>query len=227
MIRYLIVTSLIFTSLLALADNGLCFDEKDNEYYQRERERNDFVQLQVLNDRVTAFRNQNSSTPAHLDVGEEVLAQKEDGDVGAVLTNNRFLAISTLSKSWLSKTLYAGESESARLLVGREIALLVSDQRIIGFSAKADRLIEYPLSVGDNIVASDVGQRVGVVVLPERAVGFSDESTAFSTIQFDYSGAFRSLEVAADVALVKTDNRIYAYRAAGGIWSAQDIPPNE
>ena len=211
--------------MLALADNGLCFDEKAYEYY--EPEKNDFVQLQVLNDKVTAFRGENHSTPVHLTVGEQILAQKEDGDVGAVLTNNRFLAVSSGSESWLTKSLYDGESESARLLVGKEVAMVVTDQRIIGFSAKYNRLIEYPLSVGDDIVASDVGQNIGVVVLPDRAVGFSADSADFSTVQFDYGGAFHSLEAAADVALVTTDNKIYAYRSAGGSWSARDIPPKE
>ena len=215
----------IFLIVGALAGSAPGVDLNENEYY--EREENDFVQLQVLDDKVTAFRSRNPSTPVRLDVGEKILIQKEDGNVGAVVTNTRFLAVSAGSNSWLSESLHTGEGDSAELMVGKEIAMMVTGQRIIGYSAGVDRIFTYPLSVGDNVMAKDVGQRVGVVVLPDRAVGFSATSAGFSTVRFDYGGAFRSLETAAAMALVETDNRIYAYRAAGGTWSVQDIPPGE
>jgi len=55
---------------------------------------------------------------------------------------------------------------------------------------------------------------------PDRAVGFSAATGRFSEIEF-FVDSFDSLEMAATLALVHTDDSIHIYHASTGTWSTR------
>lgn len=217
MIRTAVLGMFFALMLTALAGVGVCIDE-DDAYFEPEKD--DFLQIQIVDGRVLALRNKKPSAPVALDFGEEVLMTEEEGRMGAVVTDERLLAVSTASGDWQSEPLEFGEAEAAELMVGENVVLLLTNERILGFGGAENRFAAFDLALYDRPVAYDVGKNIGVVVLPDRAVGFSAATGRFSEIEF-FVDSFDFLEVAATLALVHTDDSIHIYHASTGTWSTR------
>ncbi len=210
------------------AQNGIGFrgpgdsdsgDSDDSELYEK-----DYLQVQTLDDKVVVFRNKKPSPPVNLEVGEQVFTIREDGHMAAVVTDRRFLAISSASESWLSEPFESGEADSATLEMGEAVVILVTDERLLGFGGKENRFAEVAFGIGENVLAEDAGQNFGVVVTSDRAIGFASKTGNYTEIAFGVGDTFHSLEMAATLALVHTDDNIYVYRASTGAWSIREQP---
>ncbi len=175
--------------------------------------------LQINENRILALSGGKPSVAVDLEIGEEVRMNQEKGYVGAVLTNERFLVISSISGKWLSEPLITGERNTASLTVGEKIAMVVTDRRIIGFTFMKEGFLEYDLPIGTEIRAKDAGENFGIVAMSDRAVGLSSETGDFRDIEFDIGESFKSLEMATTLSLIHTEDNIYAYRGSSGTWS--------
>jgi hypothetical protein len=226
--RYIITFLSVFSFLAVLHGTGICYETDYGNFSSRyERQKGDYLKVRTVDDRVVAFRNKRPSAPINLDLGEEVRMTNQKGHMGAVVTDRRFMAISSVSDAWLSEPLELGESASTDLMVGEEIVILVTNERIIGFNGVGNRFIEFSLGIGDDVIAFNVGVNLGVVVMSDRAVGLAAESGDFVPVEFDFRGTFRSLEMAATLALVHTDKNIYVFQASSGAWSVKELPITE
>ena len=194
----------------------------DRNYRNYETEREEHIEVQRIDSQIVAFRNKKPSDSIDLKSGETVLKKEDEGYMGAVLTNERVLAVSATG-TWFAETLKFGEADGATLMVGDEIVLFVSSDRILCANRNQDRFAEMDLPVGDEVLENSVGQTLGVVVLPDRAVGFNGNGNRFQEVQFHIGESYESLEMAATFALVRTDKYIYTYRVSPGKWSEQSI----
>ncbi|MFW5800341.1 MAG: hypothetical protein ACOCV8_05975, partial [Spirochaetota bacterium] len=141
-----------------------------------------------------------------------------------VVTDQRFLAISSASESWLSEPLEFDEADSAALLTGEAVVILVTDKRFLGFGGTENRFVEVAFEIGENVVAEGAGQNFGVVVTSTRAIGFASKTGNYTEIPLETGDTFHSLEMAATLALVHAENNIYVYRAATDAWSMRKQP---
>ena len=192
-----------------------------NRYLRHERERNKHLDIQRINDRIFVFRDKKPLAPINLKTGETILQMTDRGYMGAVLTSERVLAVSTAG-SWFSEKLELGESEKAELIVGDGIVLFISKNRILAANRNIDRFVQMDLSAGDEVIAYKAGQNMGLVVLSDRAIGFAAEASGFREIQFQMGESFQSLEMSATFSLVHTDRAIYVLSASSGTWSKQE-----
>lgn len=193
------------------------------EVYEEDLYR-EYIQLQVSERGVLAFPDRHPSAAVDLETGEDILLSEEKGYVGAVVTNRRFLAISSLSGKWLSEPLEHGEENNADLKLGEKIAMLITDKRVIGFTFSGEGFVEYDLPFGSDIAAEDAGENFGIVAMRDRAVGLSSETGRFREMEYEVGETFESLEMATTLALVYTEDNIYSYRGSSGTWSIREKP---
>ena len=197
------------------------FDDYD---YQEDLYR-EYLRLQIDKNTILAFSGTEHPVSIALQTGETVKIIRQKGYVGAVLTNIRFLAISSVSGRWLSESLNLDEEDNADLILGEKVAMLVTNSRIIGFTYRRDSFVYYELPMGKRIIEKDAGKDFGIVVMSDRAVGLSSKTGDFTETDFDMDESFKSLEMAATFALVNTNDNIYSYRGSSGAWSVRPKPP--
>ncbi len=220
----------IFLGIVIFSGIGICYAQNGvgdldlRDSYDSVWDEKEYLQVQTLDDKLVVFRNQKPSVPVNLAFDEEVFIIKEEGHVAAVVTDQRFLAISSASESWLSEPFESGEAESARLELGDAVVILVTDERFLGFGGTENRFAEVEFRLGENLFAEAAGQNFGVVVTSDRAIGFASETGNHAEIVLEAGDTFHSLEMAATLALVHTDDNIYVYRASTGAWSVREQP---
>lgn len=185
----------------------------------------EYLEIQVHEKRVLAFFNGKPSAAVDLEMGENVLDSEEKGFMGAVLTDRRFLAISSTSGKWLSEPLDAGEENSGHLRIGEEIVMLITNRRIIGFTLGRDEFREYDFQAGKIVLDKDAGENFGIVVMSDKAVGLSSGTGNFNEIEFGISEFFKSMEMAVDFVVIDTNKNIYTYRGLSGTWSSRPREP--
>lgn len=230
MLRNMHIFLIIFLGLVIFSGFGVCYAEigltnlDSGDSDDLEPDDKEYLQVQTLDDKVVVFRNKKPSPPVNLEVGEQVFTIKEEGHMAAVVTDRRFLAISSVSESWLSEPLESGEADSATLEMGEAVVILVTDERFLGFGGTENRFVEVAFRVGENVLAENAGQNFGVVVTSDRAIGFASETGNYTEIALGTGNTFHSLEMAATLALVHTDDNIYVYRASTGAWSIREQP---
>jgi hypothetical protein len=105
----------------------------------------DLVDIEQVGGKIFAIRDGIQTTPFELKSKEEVLWLDSDGYIGALLTNERFIAISLSSSGWLEKPLKSKEAYDGSPILSPTLALLVTKERVIGFDAIAHRFIEQSL----------------------------------------------------------------------------------
>ncbi|MFP8876294.1 MAG: hypothetical protein VCB99_05145, partial [Myxococcota bacterium] len=88
---------------------------------------------------------------------ERVLWKGSRGQVGAVLTDQRILAVGVGSASWQEVELQRGESPSGQALLGDRLLMVVTNRRVIGFAGEPGNLSEQPLGLAEEVLARRVG----------------------------------------------------------------------
>jgi hypothetical protein len=147
-----------------------------------------------------------------------------DGYIGALLTNERFIAISLSSSGWLEKPLKSKEAYDGSPILSPTLALLVTKERVIGFDAIAHRFIEQSLRLDEEFVAAEANDYVAAVIssrraLGRRALGLASGGSAFSEIRFRTSETFQSIRTKSQVITVRTSWRILTFGASSPSWS--------
>jgi hypothetical protein len=100
------------------------------------------IDIQELDGDVIAIREGRETTVFDLPSQEKILWSGSKGNIGAVLTEKRFLVITTSSNAWHEKSLRKGEPQEANTGLSPYLALLVTGDRVIGFDDKNHRFFE-------------------------------------------------------------------------------------
>lgn len=179
----------------------------------------DAIEIHEVRGKVVAVRNERSNLSFELSLKEPILWKGTRGKVGALLTEKRFLAVSTTSDDWLEQTLRLHEADDAKTAISPYLALLVTRQRAVGFDGLTNRLVENRLPLFETIVAAEADYRVAVVVLSGRCAGFTVGHSGFAEIIFRIDEEFQTLEMKPRLATVRTSERVLSFKAASSAWS--------
>jgi hypothetical protein len=179
----------------------------------------DLVYIEQADRKIIAIRDGIPATPFELRSKEEVLWLDSDGYIGALLTNERFIAISLSSPGWLETPLRSKEAYDGSPILSPTLALLVTKERVIRFDAISHRFIEQSLRLDEKFVAAEANDYVAVVISSRRALGLASGDSGFREIRFRTSETFQSLKTTPQVVTVRTSWRILTFGASSPSWS--------
>ena len=179
----------------------------------------DLVYIEQADRKIIAIRDGIPTTPFELRSKEEVLWLDSEGYIGALLTNERFIAISLSSSGWLETSLRSKEAYDGSPILSPTLALLVTKERVIRFDAISHRFIEQSLRLDEEFVAAEANDYVAVVISSRRALGLASGDSSFREIRFRTSETFQSLKTTPQVVTVRTSWRILTFGASSPSWS--------
>ena len=179
----------------------------------------DLVDIEQADRKIIAIRDGIQASPFELRSKEEVLWLDSDGYIGALLTNERFIAISLSSSGWLEKPLRSKEAYDGSPILSPTLALLVTKERVIRFDAISHRFIEQSLRLDEEFVAAEANDYVAVVISSRRALGLASGDSGFREIRFRTSETFQSLKTTPQVVTIRTSWRILTFGASSPSWS--------
>jgi hypothetical protein len=191
---------------------------QDDEYIE------DAVDIYELRGKVVAMRDGKPNLTFELTLGEDILWKGARGKIGALLTEKRFLAVSTTSAGWLELALRLHEADGARTAISPYLALLVTRRRAVGFDGLSNHFVENRLPLFEPLVAAEVDYRVAVVVLSGRCAGFALGRSNFAEIPLRVGEDFQALEMKPRLATVRTSQRMLSFQAASNAWSEVSLP---
>ena len=179
----------------------------------------DSVDIEQVGRKIFAIRDGSQTITFELRSNEKVLWLDSDGYVGALLTNERFIAIALSSSSWLETPLKSKEAYDGSPFLSPTLALLVTKERVIGFDAISPRFIEQSLRLDEEFVAAEANDYVAAVVSSRRALGLASGASGFSEIRFRTSETFQSIRTKSQVITVRTSWRILTFDVSSSSWS--------
>lgn len=162
-------------------------------------------------------------TSERLRLEEKVLWTGSRGRVGVAITDQRILGAATEFGRWARIALHRAETRPEDALLGERVALVVTNERIIGFNGGTGSLVEVKLGVNESVLVRRVGENVGVVLTNRRALGLSPFAGGFSEISLGLKERIDSVNADANIATVVTDRRILIYRSPTGSWSERRL----
>lgn len=178
----------------------------------------DLINIEEIGSKVIAIRSGRKSVSFNLRSKEEVLWSGAKGYLGALLTKNRFLVISTSSTAWQELSLRTDEALKPVVLLSPNLALLVTRERAIVFDRIANRFIESRLPIHDEFVAAEADKYLAVVITSRRALGLALGTKTFIDARLRSGETFVSLKSIAGAATVRTSERLLKFQAADSSW---------
>ena len=176
------------------------------------------IQIELVDNALVAVGSSVSLEPFALAVDEQVLSIRSRGSVAAVLTSNRFLAISESSSGWVETPFSLNEGYAGKMTLSDNMVMMNTQDRVVGFDGVYNRLIPYDLPAGERVFDQGAGLNVLVFTTEYRAAGLAAGSD-WNIQDFAISETFRGLTVDADRAAVQTSTRLLTFSAAEASWS--------
>jgi hypothetical protein len=186
----------------------------------------DSVDVQDLGDKLLATRDRTSPTEIRLESRERVEWIGARGTVGVALTDRRFLAVSDTSSGWQQVRLKGEDGAPSEVLLGANVALLVTLQRVFGFHGPSGIISEERFHSREGVASSGISEFVGVVVTDERAIGFAAGSPVPIERRFQIHESFESLRVLGTTATVRTSRRVLVFQSSTASWRDEEIRSN-
>ena len=182
-----------------------------------EEEIEDLVDIFESNGKIIAIIEGKKTFTSNLRSKEKVLWSDSNGYLGAFLTNERFLIISTSSGGWQILSLRSDESKGVASL-SPYIALLVAGDRAIVFNEASNRFFETRLRTQDELLAAKVDRYVAVVVTSGRAFGLTTKTSAFTEIHFRVGETVEEIKTTSSKVTIRTSDRLLTFEASGSRW---------
>ena len=159
-----------------------------------------------------------------LQIGERVLFQEARGRVGVVLTDRRVLAVTDRSAAWQEERYRNAESVSTEALLGDRVALVTTEQRVLGFDGGSGNIVEDTIGPREKLLWTGVGANVAVAVTDRRALGLSPLRGGFFPVSLRVGEQLESVTTEANLATVLTSRRLLIFRASSGSWEERNLP---
>ena len=183
-----------------------------------EEEIEDLIDIAESKNKVVAIIEGQRSVSVNLRQKEKVLWSDSSGNLGAFLTDSRFFVISTSSGAWQVLRLKLDESEEAVASLSPFMALLVTGDRAIGYSASTDRYTETRLPLYDELIAAESGRYVAVAITSNRVYGLGVKSSSFTEIRLRIKETVEEVKVTSSKVTVHTSDRLLSFVANGSTW---------
>ncbi len=156
--------------------------------------------------------------------GETVLWQGAKGEIGAFLTNDRLLAVSTRSGQWNVRALKINEKkESPDMLIAAHLLIMLTGERIVTFGTHTGGFVQTRMPIGEPVVAKSSEGRVAAVVTPARAFGFSSYRRGVAEIRFQLKENVISLKTTYTKITLQTSQRLITLKAEDAVWRQFDL----
>lgn len=184
----------------------------------------DAVQIQVLDDKLLAFRDSRSTAVFALNLNERVLEFRSTGLVGAAVTSNRMLAVSSTSDRWVDQPIKLSEAGSVQISLSHRLVLMISSHRALAFDGLQNRFIQSVLRIVEQVVEYKTSRNLALIVTNKRILGYAAGGSGFVDLDFKLRETFQSLNLTAKLATVETSERLLVFQAHSGSWSEQPRP---
>ncbi len=178
----------------------------------------DLVDIAESKSKVIAIIEGKRTIPVNLRQSEKVLWSGSRGNLGAFLTDSRFFVISTTSSAWQVLRLKLDEPEKAIASLSPFMALLVTGDRAIGYSASTDRFIETRLPLHDELITAETGRYVAVVITSSRVFGLGAESSSFTEVRLRIKETVEDVKVTFSKVTVRTSDRLLSFAVNSSTW---------
>ena len=182
----------------------------------------DAVDIQVLDRDLVGIRDGAAALRERLKTRERIAWMKARGVVGAVLTGQRFLAFSTRSAGWQQEHLSAARDGDSYVALAANLALCITQRRVLAFSAGSGSILAESLSPGEAVLDSAVNEHTGVIITNRRALGYSSHSSKSSEIKLHVNEELISIRAIANSASVRTTERLLIFNTPSRSWTAED-----
>jgi hypothetical protein len=184
-----------------------------------EEEIEDLIDIFESNSKIIAIIKGKKTITFNLRPKEKVLWSGSNGYLGALLTNDRFFVISTSSGTWHRLDLRSNEAQKGVASLSPYIALLVTEDRAIGFDAASNRFIQTQLPIHDELLTTRLEKYVAVVITSSRAFGLAAKASAFSEIRFGLRETIEAIKITSSKVTVRTSDRLLTFGASGSTWN--------
>ncbi|WP_372679551.1 hypothetical protein [Desulfosarcina sp.] len=155
---------------------------------------------------------------------ETILWQGAKGEIGAFLTNERLLAVSTRSGQWNVIALKANEKkEPPDMLIAAHLLLMLTGERIVAFGTHTGGFFQTRMPIGEPVVAKSAEGRVAAVVTPARAFGFSTFRRGAAEIRFKLKETVVSAKATYTKITLQTSQRLITLKAEDAVWRQFDL----
>ena len=185
-----------------------------------EVELEDVIEVDLVGRDLFAYDLLGTRSPGlRLELGETVLWIRASGRVGIVVTDRRLLAVTNENATWQEIRLRVHESRPDRSWLGKRLALVLTNQRLLGYDSGSGLWIE--ANVGPNETVRDVqmGAQTGLVLTDRRAYGLSPGVGDFISTPMSIHERIEGLRVGANIAQVSTSRRVLVFRSPIGSWT--------
>ena len=182
----------------------------------------DLLEIVVLEGEILAIdANGGGRVSQELHLKEEVLWSGSRGRIGAVITNERLLAVSTSSASWRETRFERTERRPLDAQLGDRVGVVVTNNSALGFEASG-QIFEYRLGPREDVLGSRAGENVVVVITSRKAIAMSPTG-GFVEARLQLKEKLRSVSVRSNVATITTDRRLLIFRGPTRSWSEQRL----
>lgn len=195
--------------LSIIACVSLCYADIDYE---------DLVDITKSNGKIFGFVSSGASFSLSLKGRERIQWSDSKGLLGAFLTNFRFFVISDTSNAWQVFSLKLNEAEGSAASLSATVALLVTDDRAIGFDGKLNRFVETQIPIRDDVIAAETGDHIALVVTSSRVFGMASGFSSFAQVHFKLGETVESVKVTSTKATITTQDRLLIFLARSSLW---------
>jgi hypothetical protein len=162
-------------------------------------------------------------TRTELELGERILWTGTRGRVGIVLTDRRILGVTDRSAAWQESRYRRTESPPATVLFGDRVALMSTEDRVIGLDGGSGKLIEYRLGPQERVLDARVGANVAVAITSREAIGLSPRAGGFFPVSINLKERIESISAKSDIVIITTNRRLLIFRSPTGSWEEKRL----
>ncbi|MFW6011917.1 MAG: hypothetical protein ACOC8R_02420 [Desulfosalsimonas sp.] len=156
-----------------------------------------------------------------LDRDERIVWRGSKGEVGAVLTENRALALTRVSRGWVELELRSRESgrqESITPFISDYLVMMVTGRRIIGFDSRDGRWVQKSVPLHDRIIDSHINSYVAAVITNKRVFAWAWGRSDFRGKKLRRDETIQYVDTQPHTVTIGTDRRVLVFKSGGGGW---------
>lgn len=185
------------------------------------------VTIQELGRRIIAVRGSSGSAEYELSLNEEVLWRRAFGDLGAVVTNRRVLAISSSSDDWLEQDLRLREPDDLEAAISSQILLVSTGDRVIIFDGRTNEFTLWRHRMQDRVLRLLAERDVAAIISDSAVVGYSPGNDDVIEHRLRLQEIVEGHDLTSSAATVRTNQRLLTYSAGARAWIIHDRRLNE
>ena len=179
----------------------------------------DLVALFVTDDRFVAAVDGQRNFSEKISLGETVVWEGAKGEVGAILTDERLLAVSIASGGWNRINLKIKEKQTPPdMLLGAHLLVMLSDDRIVTFGTQTGGFFQTRLPIREPVVAKAAEGRVAAVVTTAFAYGLSANRRGAAEFRLRRQEKIVSMKTTYNKITLQTSERLVSFDAENAAW---------